>query len=182
MQHILLIYFFSKIVRLHGFLVSIVSDRDTKFVGNFWRTLWKKIGSNLNFSSVYHPRTDDQTEAVNRSLGNTLRSLVYQNPKQWDSALAQVEFSYNDTPNRSTRMSPFQIVFGMNPRGVNELRNSGKQKTRSAKVEEFAEKMQRLQQDVKGKLQESSGKYKQREDMKRREKEFQVGILVMVYL
>ena len=95
---------------------------------------------------------------------------MYQNPKQWDLALAQVEFSYNDTPNRSTRMSPFQIVFGMNPRGVYELINLGKQETRSEKVEEFAKKMYKLQEDVKGRLQESSGKYKHRVDMKRREK------------
>jgi len=52
---------------------------------------------------------------------------VYQNPKQWDLALAQVEFSYNDTPIQSTGMSPFHIVFGMNPRCVYELKNLGKQ-------------------------------------------------------
>ena len=47
------------------------------------------------------------TKVVNRILGNLLRSLVYKNPKQWDLPLAQVEFAYNDTPNRSTEMSPF---------------------------------------------------------------------------
>ena len=31
--------FFSNIVRLHGLPISIVSNRDTKIVGNFWRTL-----------------------------------------------------------------------------------------------------------------------------------------------
>ena len=67
--------FFSEIVKLHGLPLSIVSDRDTKFVGLFWRTLWKKLGTNLSFSSAYHPQNDGQAEVVNRSLGNILRSL-----------------------------------------------------------------------------------------------------------
>ena len=68
--------FFKEVIRLHGLLRIIVSDRETKFIGNFWRTLWKKLGTNLLFSSAYHPQTDGQIEVVNRSLGDLLRSLV----------------------------------------------------------------------------------------------------------
>ena len=68
--------FFSKVVKLHGLPLSIVSYRDTKTFGHFWRTLWKKLGTKLSFSSAYHPQMDGQTEVVNRSLGNILRSLV----------------------------------------------------------------------------------------------------------
>ena len=82
--------FFKEIIRLHGLPKSIVSDRDTKFFGHFWRTLWKKLGTKLSFSSAYHAQTDGQTEVVNISLGNILRSLVGENPKQWDQILAQV--------------------------------------------------------------------------------------------
>jgi hypothetical protein len=116
--------FFKEIVRLHGLPKSIVSDRDTKFIGHFWRTLWKKLGTNLMFSSAYHPQTDGQTEVVNRSLGDLLRSLVTEHHSSWDNILPQAEFSYNDSVNRSTGKSPFQIVYGMQPRGVSELRDS----------------------------------------------------------
>ena len=42
---------FSKIVKMHGLSLKIVSDIDTKFVLHFWRTLSKKLGNNLNFRS-----------------------------------------------------------------------------------------------------------------------------------
>jgi hypothetical protein len=76
-------------VRLHGLPRNIVLDRDTRFLGHFWKTLWKNLGTNVSYSSTYHPQTDGKTEVVNRSLGNILRSLVGEHPKQWDQVLAQ---------------------------------------------------------------------------------------------
>jgi hypothetical protein len=77
--------FFKEIVRLHGLPKSTVSDRDTKFIGHFWKTLWKKLGTNMAFSSTYHLQTDGQTELVNRSLGDLLRSLVTEHHSSWDN-------------------------------------------------------------------------------------------------
>ena len=102
-----------------------------KFTGHFWITLWKKLGTILNFSSTYPPQSDGQSKVVNRSLENMLRNLIGENPKQWDKVLAQAKFSYNDSPNRSTRMSPFQILYGMHPRGVCELCDLGQLDKRS---------------------------------------------------
>jgi hypothetical protein len=116
--------FFKEAVRLHGLPRSIIFDRDTNFVGHFWRTLWKKLGTRSSFSSLYHPQMDGQIEFVNRSLGDLLRSLVIEHHNQWDHILPQVEFTYNDSLNRSTVQSPFQIVYGMQPRGVSELKYS----------------------------------------------------------
>ena len=50
--------FFKEVVRLRGLTLSIISDRDPKFLGHFWRTLWRKLGTNLCFSFAYHPQSD----------------------------------------------------------------------------------------------------------------------------
>ncbi|GJR07731.1 zf-CCHC domain-containing protein [Tanacetum coccineum] len=101
---------------LHGFprLLHRIGDAKISF-SHFWRTLWKHLGANLQFSSSHHPQTDGQTEVTNRSLGNLLRSLVGDNKKQWDLVLPQAEFAYNRSSHSSTGRSPFLVVYGRNP-------------------------------------------------------------------
>ena len=79
------------------------------------------MGTKLQFNSANHPQTDGKTEVVNRSLGNLLRSIVGEKPKQWDLALPQAEFAYNSSVNISTGKSPFQVVYGQNPTSVLDL-------------------------------------------------------------
>jgi hypothetical protein len=44
-----------EISRLNGIAKTIVSDRDPKFTLNFWKGLFNVFGTNLNFSTTYHP-------------------------------------------------------------------------------------------------------------------------------
>jgi hypothetical protein len=107
------------------------------------------MGTNLSFSSAYHPQTDGQTEVVNRSLGDLLRSLVTEHHSQWDNIFPHVEFAYNDSLNRSTGQSLFQVVYGMQPKGVSELRDSEQTATRSVSAEDFPEAMKELRNQVR---------------------------------
>jgi len=70
---------FSKMT--HFIAYKKTADRDVKFVNHFWRTLWKKFDTKLQFSSAFHPQIDGQTEVVNRTLGNMLRCISGEKPK-----------------------------------------------------------------------------------------------------
>lgn len=113
--------FMKEIVRLHGLPTSIVSDRDPKFVGQFWKNLWKRLNTTLKFSTTTHPQTDDLTEVVNQSVGSLLKALVDQNPGGWEKVLSMAEFAYNALINRTTGKSPFEIVYGVIPKQVTDL-------------------------------------------------------------
>ena len=85
-------------------------------------------------------------------MENILRSLVGEHPKQWDQVLAQAEFSYNDSFNRSTGQSQFHIVCGIHQRGVHKLRNSSKDEVRSVEEENFSSEIQEIHEQVKQQL------------------------------
>ena len=102
-------------MRLRGVPRTIVSDRDTKFLSYFWKTLWGKLGTRLLFSTTCHPQTDGQTEVVNRTLSTMLRAILKKNLKQWEESLSHVEFAYNRTVYSTIKFCPFEIVYGFKP-------------------------------------------------------------------
>ena len=68
--------FLKQIFRLHGILKVIILDRDPKFTGNLWKSLFKGLNTTLNFSTSFHPQTDGHTERVNQVLEDLLRMYV----------------------------------------------------------------------------------------------------------
>jgi hypothetical protein len=119
---------------------------------------------------------------VNRSLGDLLRSLVIEHHISWDNVLPQEEFAYNNSVNRSTGKSPFQILYGTQPRGVSEIKEAEHAGTSSASAEEFAEAMQELHSQVKQQLMDANQEYKRRADQRKRQLQFEFGDMVLTHL
>ncbi|GJS86849.1 putative reverse transcriptase domain-containing protein [Tanacetum coccineum] len=94
------------VVTRHGILVSIICDRDPRFASNFWRSLQKALGTNLDMSTAYHPQTD----AI-QTFKDMLRACVIDFGKGWVNHLALVEFSYNSSYYASIKAAPFEVLY-----------------------------------------------------------------------
>lgn len=96
-------------------VLTIVSDRDTVFLSEFWRELFTLHGVSLNYSTAYHPQSDGQTEVVNKCLETYLRCMTSERPHLWSKWLPLAEYWYNSTFHSSTQMTPFEAVYGRPP-------------------------------------------------------------------
>lgn len=101
--------------KLHGISKTIVSDRDSIFLSDFWHELFTQQGTTLKYSSAYHPQTDGQTERINRTLNQYLRIFVHEHPKIWFSYLSWAEYYYNTSYQASAHMSPYEAMYGRPP-------------------------------------------------------------------
>ena len=64
-----LVYIFLRtIASQHGLPKEIISDRETLFTSNFWKSLMEQLGVNYKLSIAFYPQTDGQTKKINQIL------------------------------------------------------------------------------------------------------------------
>jgi hypothetical protein len=99
-----------------GLPKSIISDQYSRFIGNFWSSLWALMDTKLKKRTTFHPQTNGQTEVVNRTVVHLLRGYCRKHPKLWDEHLHYIQHAYNRAKHSSTQTSPFEACFGYLPK------------------------------------------------------------------
>nr|GEY23537.1 putative reverse transcriptase domain-containing protein [Tanacetum cinerariifolium] len=84
--------YINDIIARHGVPVSIISDRDNYFTSRFWKSLQKVLGTQLDLSTAYNPKTDGQSERTIQTLEDMLRACAMDFGGNWDTHLPLVEF------------------------------------------------------------------------------------------
>ncbi|RVW40754.1 Transposon Tf2-2 polyprotein [Vitis vinifera] len=166
-----------EIVRLHGIPVSIVSDRDPKFTSQFWQSLQRALGTQLNFSTAFHPQTDGQSERVIQILEDMLRACVLDFGGNWADYLPLAEFAYNNSYQSSIGMAPYEALYGRPCRSPLCWIEMGESRLLGPKiVQETTEKIQL----IKEKLKTAQDRQKSYANKRRRPLEFEEGDWVFV--
>ena len=136
-------------------------------------------GVQLAMFSAYHPQTDGQTEIVNKSLEHYLRAFAADRPQSWVEWLPLAEFWFNTNFHTSTKLTPFEALFGYPPPKLLDY-IPGTTKFKSVDVQ--LRTRQQLMALLKKNLVAAQERMKVNADKHRTEREFTVGDWVYLRL
>jgi hypothetical protein len=176
---------FDNWVTHYGLPAEIISDRDPRFLGEFWKALWKIMGSSLLFSTAGHPQTDGKAENRQRTANTMLRHYVSFEQTDWDLQLTRAVFAINHTRSASTQLTPFEVMLGRSPRlpldtALEPLRAGDSADGRVPAAHDFAARFATLWRHAQHNLQRAQADQKRFADKHRREEHFAVGELVLL--
>ncbi|GJR38239.1 putative reverse transcriptase domain-containing protein [Tanacetum coccineum] len=169
--------YIKEIVSRHGVPISIISDRDSHFTSRFWQSLQNALGTQLDMSTTYHPKTDGQSERTIQTLEDMLRACVIDFGKGWDKHLPLIEFSYNNSYHASIKAAPFEALYGRKCRSPVCWAEVGDvQLTGPEIIHETTEKIVQIRQ----RLQAARDRQRSYANVRRKPLEFQIGDRVML--
>ncbi len=126
-----------RIISRVGIPKEILTDQGTAFMSRTLSELYELLGIKSIRTSVYHPQTDGLVERFNRTLKSMVRKFVKEDAKNWDKWLEPLLFAVREVPQASTGFSPFELLYGRQPRGcLTSLRSRGRRDLQTA-VKEF---------------------------------------------
>jgi hypothetical protein len=108
--------FVARIYAFHEALDTIIFDRKTQFISEFWRKLSARFSIILKHSSAYHPKTNGQTEKINTIFKQYLKAYMNFRQNNRIDWLPLAEFASNNAVSETTGFSPFFANYGFNPK------------------------------------------------------------------
>ena len=105
-----------------GISLTTISDRDFKFMSEFWQIIFKKLEVKVLASTVWHSQIDEQFERTNQIIEIALRYFIIANSKaNWIYVLSYLVGNLNNFKNQSTEVSSNKILYEFNVRDTLEL-------------------------------------------------------------
>ena len=147
--------FYIHFLKDHGLPNFIIFDRGRPFVSHFWEQLTTRLGISADLSTVYHPKTDGQTEIMNFLFEQYLRTYMNYFQNDWAFWLPSAEFVINNHASETTQCTPFLInsnqhfKMGLEPDPFISKPINFREKTDRDTVNSFVEKMAKINEVLK---------------------------------
>jgi len=91
----------------------IIADRGLAFQSATFKQFLQESGIELHLVATGIPRGNGQVERVMRTMFNMMRATLNQrDEKQWVNELPKIEDDYNALVNKTTGVTPYELMFG----------------------------------------------------------------------
>ena len=170
--------FINSILLRHGAVHKIITDRGQNFCSKFSEAVYEALRSKHVRTSPYHPETNGLAESQCKEIINMLAHYVNDYQDDWDKWLNFVIWNHNTAINTETKFSPYNIIYGRDPRFPIDLIFGVP--TDYKMIEEQAEKFKETRALVKYFISEGKRKQTLKFNEKHRQVQYDVGDRVMV--
>jgi len=177
--------FVKHVVVPYGVPRSIISDRDSRWRGDFWKEVSSALGAQRNLTTAYHPQADGQTEILNQLIEIALRGYVNSDRSNWSEKLSEFSMSYNSTVHTATGFSPAYLLYGFEPNRIPQfLLPPGQPQDRSGFRKDsslsFLEELDSARNLARDSITIAQNAFRNAYNRRRIHKEFSVGDLVLI--
>lgn len=100
----------------HGPPEHVVTDNGVQFTSKVFQNLLRDLGIKHSTTCEYNPKANGMDEKFNGTLVKIINNCIGTDKTKWDTLLPGAILAYNITPNESTKLSPYSIVYGRLPR------------------------------------------------------------------
>ena len=111
-----------------------------------------------------------------------LRAVLKKNLKMWEDCLPHIEFAYNRSLHSTTKLCPFEVVYGFIPRAPIDLLPLPSSVQNNLDASQRAELILKLHATTKANIEHMNTKFKVAGDKGRKHVVFDVGDLVWLHL
>jgi transposase InsO family protein len=93
----------------------VISDRDMRFMLQFFKELCAQLEIKQNVSLAYHPQTDGQSERTNQMVETILRIFCNHQQDNWADWLKVAQYMINSRPSSTTKKPLYELWMGFIP-------------------------------------------------------------------
>jgi len=81
------------------------------------------VGTKTIFASIYHPQSNGAVERANGIIFGSIKKCLFDQKKgKWADELPKVIWSHNTSESRTTKFTPFRLLYGAEAMTPEELK------------------------------------------------------------
>lgn len=172
---------FNEIFCKFGIPETIISDRGTHFHNQLMAHMKLLIGYNHIYSTPYHPQSNGIVERFNSTFISQISKLQDEELNNWDEYLQAIVFAYNSGIHKTTKFSPYELVFGRPPRlPIHEKPHHFSLLNPNDYLEQLKKTLKHVHQFARNNILQQQSKNKTYYDKNRLDPHFKVGDRVLI--